>query len=228
MTSAFLARPTLRPLRPLRPGLFDGHQTRADAGCRRSQPLCDLIATSAAKHAAGSPRSQPGRKTAATSESQRARGIGACPDHQVAEVAEVAAIRDLPQACSSCGCGSWVRPPNSRWRCAGCDPVRLPPAHEQAGWRFAAVGQELQPRSPVPKSPEPRPAVVYLDGFLAWTKTALIGRCRSCRFSGPISDRQLCAPCEVDRLLAAGDRSVASPDALADEAEIVIRGEPLP
>jgi hypothetical protein len=37
-----------------------------------------------------------------------------------------------------------------------------------------------------------------------------------------------CMPCadrEVGRLLAAGERAVNSPDALADEAEIMIRGE---
>jgi hypothetical protein len=67
--------------------------------------------------------------------------------------------------------------------------------------------------------------VVYLDEFLAWTETAPIGRCRSCRFSGPLSERRMCAACEVDRLLAAGERAVASPDALADEAETMLGGE---
>jgi hypothetical protein len=33
---------------------------------------------------------------------------------------------------------------------------------------------------------------------------------------------------EVARLLAAGRRAVASPDALADPAEVMLRGEPLP
>jgi hypothetical protein len=76
--------------------------------------------------------------------------------------------------------------------------------------------------------PAPRPTAVYLDEFLAWTETAPIGRCRSCRFSGPLSDRGMCAACEVDRLLAAADRAVASPDALADPAELMVRGEALP
>jgi hypothetical protein len=33
---------------------------------------------------------------------------------------------------------------------------------------------------------------------------------------------------EVDRLLAAGGRALLSPDALEDEAELTVRGEPLP
>ena len=33
---------------------------------------------------------------------------------------------------------------------------------------------------------------------------------------------------ELGRLLAAAERAVADPDALADEAELTIRGEPLP
>jgi hypothetical protein len=67
--------------------------------------------------------------------------------------------------------------------------------------------------------------VVYLDEFLAWTETAPIGRCRTCRFSGPVSERQLCAACEVNRLLAAAERAVASPAALGDEAETMLWGK---
>ena len=69
---------------------------------------------------------------------------------------------------------------------------------------------------------------VYLDDVLAWTEAAPIGRCKSCTFSAPLSARKLCAACEVDRLLAAAGRAVNSPAALADEAEIVIRGGELP
>lgn len=36
------------------------------------------------------------------------------------------------------------------------------------------------------------------------------------------------AHAHVERLLAAGERAVLSPDALADEAEVMLRGEPLP
>ena len=131
-------------------------------------------------------------------------------------------------ACATCGCGSFVRPPGSGRRCAGCEPVRLPPAHEQAGWAFAAVGPVHPPRAPLLMPPAPRPAVVYLDEFLAWTETGPIGRCRSCRFSGPLSERGMCSACEVDRLFAAAERVMNSPNALADPAELIVRGEPLP
>lgn len=63
------------------------------------------------------------------------------------------------------------------------------------------------------------------------------GRCRWCgeplAWPGPIGitlghGTAECMPCadrEVWRLMTAGDRAVNSPDALADEAEVMIRGE---
>jgi hypothetical protein len=36
------------------------------------------------------------------------------------------------------------------------------------------------------------------------------------------------AQAHVERLLAAGERAVLSPDAVTDEAELTVRGEPLP
>jgi hypothetical protein len=56
---------------------------------------------------------------------------------------------------------------------------------------------------------------------------APLGRCRSCRFTAPLGIGGLCGACEHARLLAA-KRAVLSPDTLADEAELTVRGEPLP
>ena len=62
-------------------------------------------------------------------------------------------------------------------------------------------------------------------------------RCRTCGehlpwpapagviFADGTAECMACADREVGRLLAAGERSVASPDALADEAEIMLRGD---
>ena len=121
-----------------------------------------------------------------------------------------------------------MRPPGGGWRCRDCESVRLPAAHEHAGWAFCTVAPGSRPATPLLMPPEPRPRVVYLDEFLAWTEKAPIGRCRSCRFSGPLSERGMCSACEVDRLMAAAERTVASPDALADLAELMVRGEALP
>ena len=127
--------------------------------------------------------------------------------------------------CPACGCGSWVRPPGAGWCCRDCEPASLPPAHEQAEWAFCSVAPDPRPSSPLLMPPAPLPSVVYLDEFLAWTTTAPLGRCRACRFSGPMSERQLCAACELDRLMAATERALSAPDAVADEAEAMLRGD---
>jgi len=100
----------------------------------RLRPHCDLAAGSNQSDA----RSQPGRNPPATSETAQILDF----PPQVAEVAEVAASGDvaLPEEpCTACGCGSFVQPPGERWRCRLCEPVALPPAHEQAGWAFVTV-----------------------------------------------------------------------------------------
>lgn len=65
-------------------------------------------------------------------------------------------------------------------------------------------------------------------------------RCRLCGASLPwpepagivladgMAECMTCADRETWRVLAAAGRAVTSPDALADEAELTVRGEPLP
>ena len=65
-------------------------------------------------------------------------------------------------------------------------------------------------------------------------------RCRTCGavlpwpapvgvlFANGTAECMACADREVGRVLPAAERAVASLDALADEAELTIRGEPLP
>jgi hypothetical protein len=70
-----------------------------------------------------------------------------------------------------------------------------------------------------PDAPEP-PALDLPD-----ITTAPLGRCRSCRYRAPLSAAGACGKCEHARILAAAERAVLSPDALADEAEVMLRGE---
>ena len=82
-------------------------------------------------------------------------------------------------------------------------PVLLPPTHEQVGWAFCAVsGGQPEDRAPLPYPPGwGRPTVVYLDEILPDLATAPIGRCRSCRFMAPLSERNRCGRCEYAALL---------------------------
>ncbi|MFO1075876.1 MAG: hypothetical protein U1E17_24860 [Geminicoccaceae bacterium] len=66
--------------------------------------------------------------------------------------------------------------------------------------------------------------MVYLDTVLPDPDTAPIARCSGCRFTAPLNPRRLCGACEVERLLAAGQRA-ANPDLATDPAEIMLRGQ---
>ena len=70
--------------------------------------------------------------------------------------------------------------------------------------------------------------MVHLDTVSPDITSAPPGRCAGCRFTAALGARRRCGACEVKRLLAAGERAVESPDALADPAELTARGEPLP
>ena len=110
----------------------------------------------------------------------------------------------LPEEpCAACGGGNFVQPPSEGWRCSTCEPVVLPRAHELDGWAFCCVpGGTAIPREPLPYPPGwGRPTVVYLDEILPDLATAPIGRCRSCRFMAPLSERNRCGRCEYAAML---------------------------
>jgi hypothetical protein len=104
----------------------------------------------------------------------------------------------LEAPCTACSCGSFVQPPGEGWYCTACEHVALPPAHEQAGWAFCTVpGGTPVDRPPLPMPPANRDYVLVdlppLD--------APIGRCRSCWFTAPLSERSRCGRCEYEAIL---------------------------
>jgi hypothetical protein len=120
------------------------------------------------------------------------------------------------------------------WRCTGCQPVEPPPAPGQAGWAFCALPGAADLAGPLGHPPgwrgwpDEAGGMVHLDTVSPGITSAPLGRCAGCRFTAALSARRRCGACEVKRLLAAGERAVESPDALADPAELTAHGGPPP
>ena len=191
----------MRPLKPLRPvtsatSATSGQEPAETPGVTGRSHLRPVAtsANAAAQVAAGRNHLRP-----------LGSNVAALTAAQVAEVAEVAALggASLPgDRCALCGSGSNVRPPGAPWRCTSCEPVTLPPAHEQAGWAFCAVpGGEAIARAPLSYPPgwqgwpdeEPR------QPTLPDLATAPIGKCAGCRFTAPLTAEGLCGRCTWDR-----------------------------
>lgn len=110
---------------------------------------------------------------------------------------------ELPEApCPDCGGRNFVLPPGGPWGCAACHPSR-----GTVGWSFCSIPGDTAAASPTAPSHAParrtetgeQSGVVYLDAVLPAPDAAL-GRCHGCRFTAPLSQHGLCAPCEVKRL----------------------------
>ena len=87
------------------------------------------------------------------------------------------------------------------------------------GAGFTPSGTGYLPRTPLTGEENPRSDM-----------TRPVGKCRSCRYLAPLFAERLCGAClwADAQMQAAAERAVLSPDALADEAELMLYGEPPP
>ena len=161
-----------------------------------------LLTRWAARTAQGQPA-----KTAKTAKRGDAFGRSEAQHSQLSQFSQsglVCSAQAPAQPCPDCGGGSFVRAPGDGWRCHGCAPAPLPPAHEQAGWAFLAVAPPSTTRPPLPMPPSPPLAEVYLDEVLPDLAVAPIARCSRCCWTAPVSTADLCGRCLL-KLVEAGD-----------------------
>ena len=174
--------------------------------------------------AARSAQDQPA-KTAKTAKRDDAFGRSEAQHSQLSQFSQsglVCSAQAPAQPCPDCGGGSFVRAPGDGWRCHGCAPAPLPPAHEQAGWAFLAVAPPSTTRPPLPMPPSPPLAEVYLDEVLPDLAVAPVARCSGCYWTAPVSAAGLCGRCVLKRV-EAGDLAT-DPSPPVPHADAILDG----